>query len=310
MIDSSYKLLPGAAPPSTIPTSSSQPPTPSPITSIPTPTPLQMSVPQPPPTAAASTLSQLFMPFASQVPVSSSSSASSSESVPASSAIPAVEFPAFQLSPLSNPRAGCLLLAHPLMTEDFSRSVILIHSHSEEKGTVGLVLNAPLRSSLREQLNQRAKSSLERLMERPVLWGGPVNTPWLECLSNAQLPIESSSIAPGLNKFMIAKLKEALAANPETPIPESQLQFLSGQASWTAGQLKYELSQGYWFLADLPSPSIDLFDLVYKDMPPAHVINNNVASEWKNTVWKRFVKAMGGEYSYLTLLPILAPQLM
>src|ERR1700743_108916 len=74
----------------------------------------------------------------------------------------------------SDPRAGCLLVATPLLGDpNFKRTVVLIVEHEEEQGTLGVVLNRPTEVGVGQVLEQWTDLATEPSV---VFRGGPVST--------------------------------------------------------------------------------------------------------------------------------------
>ena len=68
--------------------------------------------------------------------------------------------------------SGSILLSHPSLRDpSFSKTIVFLSAHSEETGTVGVILNRPLNQSL-DQLDKQFQASAFGSI--PVFEGGPV----------------------------------------------------------------------------------------------------------------------------------------
>ena len=75
-----------------------------------------------------------------------------------------------------NPYVGQLLIAMPTLSDpEFSHTVSLICEHSNEKGTMGIILNHPLPMTLQELIEQSNVDAPEHFNDYSVVRaGGPV----------------------------------------------------------------------------------------------------------------------------------------
>ena len=68
--------------------------------------------------------------------------------------------------------SGSVLLSHPsLIDPNFNKSILFISAHSEEEGTLGVILNRPLGQTLGELDTSFQYKSFSKV---PVYEGGPV----------------------------------------------------------------------------------------------------------------------------------------
>jgi len=139
--------------------------------------------------------------------------------------------------------AGSLLLAHPALRDpNFRRTVILMTADGKE-GSMGMVLNRPLGRSLGTLGGDFA---LGPLADTPLYSGGPVQT--------KQLILAAWQSQP--NGFQLHLGIEPEKAASLLPEKDTHVRAYFGYAGWSAGQLKRELSQNTWIIADAPR---DLF---------------------------------------------------
>jgi putative transcriptional regulator len=134
-------------------------------------------------------------------------------------------------------RAGCLLLARPLLDDPhFVRSVVLILAHQDTEGTTGVILNRP---------------------------GSPVNTPthtpisqWIDTATGPQVDFYGGPVAP--ESFI------CLSQDLDSPVGIGFLDMVDdldirthfphrvfrGYSGWGPYQLDDEISQGAWWIVE------------------------------------------------------------
>jgi len=71
--------------------------------------------------------------------------------------------PATDLSEISQPRPGALLIAHPCLPDWFSRTVVLLCDHSPDTTTLGLCLNKPWGGNVLDLVDQGQKAGAGNL---------------------------------------------------------------------------------------------------------------------------------------------------
>jgi putative transcriptional regulator len=155
------------------------------------------------------------------------------------------------------------LIAMPGMADPFTGAVVYLCEHNEQ-GAVGLVINKPIDIKLRN-LFEKVELSLTRedLAERPVFFGGPVQTERgfvlherIQAEGEAGSPYNSTLVIPGGGLDMTTS-KDVLEALADGSGPRKLLVTL-GYSGWGAGQLEDELSRNGWLTVDA-DPSV-IFD--------------------------------------------------
>jgi putative transcriptional regulator len=139
--------------------------------------------------------------------------------------------------------AGSLLLAHPALRDsNFRRTVILMTADGKD-GAMGVVLNRPLGKSLGTLGGDFA---LGPLADIPLFQGGPVQ--------DSQLILAAWQSQPhGFQLHLGVEPEKAAALLGEK---DTHIRAYFGYAGWSPGQLKNELKQNTWLVADAPR---DLF---------------------------------------------------
>lgn len=139
---------------------------------------------------------------------------------------------------------GKLLVAHPMLTDFFNRAVIYIYK-DDKSGVTGLVLNKPVKYSVRELISERSMIYEGR---EHIYKGGPVTENAIFMLhSDDWYSTSTQQISKGLaitsDDLMIQKL--SMDNKP------SQWRMFAGLTGWAPGQLQQELSsQNGWQMCE------------------------------------------------------------
>lgn len=145
------------------------------------------------------------------------------------------------------PFPGSLLLAHPsLLDPNFKHSVVLLTTHSEDEGSLGVIVNRPLEQNLGEYDPELENGVLANV---PVYSGGPVADEQLILVAWKWSPQEGSfKLFFGINA---QKAEEILAEDSAY-----ELRAFLGHSGWGEGQLDAEIEEGAWVPIKL-SPEIE-----------------------------------------------------
>mmetsp|Transcript_10498 Transcript_10498/g.26638 ORF Transcript_10498/g.26638 Transcript_10498/m.26638 type:complete len:433 (-) Transcript_10498:171-1469(-) len=188
-------------------------------------------------------------------------------------------------------RKGNLLVAHPMLRGSFSRQVVLVCDHHDERGTYGLVISKNLKGaelrdiapSLRHVKGNSKKNEdgdavggnevgdtkshsdeeiegdevdfPENLQGNSISWGGPV--PGFQILHSVPDTVGGGvEVVPGL--YCGGKLDRFACSktgndndDDDVFIESTSLRCFVGEASWFPGQLQRELSEGTWFMTEV-----------------------------------------------------------
>lgn len=175
-----------------------------------------------------------------------------------------------------SPARGRVLIAEPLLEgQHFSRSVILLTEHNK-KGSMGLVLNKPLRIQVNERVD------IFPTCKSPLFLGGPVDTDHLFFIHTlGKLIPESYPL--GANLFWGGDLKTVQELLENGIVTESQIRFFSGYAGWSIGQLEDEIDETSWVVSLLSTETL-------MQTPP-------------EKLWKTAIRELGGSYNYWLNFP-------
>ena len=167
------------------------------------------------------------------------------------------------------PKAGKILISEPFLNDYyFGRSVILLTEHSQE-GSVGFVLNKPIKIALNELLKDFPK------FDSLISAGGPVKPDTIHYIHTLGdfLP-DSIMITNGIywgGDFV--ELKKLIKSGL---IKKDQIRFFVGYSGWSANQLDNELKINSWLVS-----SLDVDTIMKKNEP---------------SIWSESVLQLGDEY--------------
>lgn len=144
---------------------------------------------------------------------------------------------------------GRVLISEPFLGDTyFKRSVVLLTDHSEE-GSVGFVLNKPIDVKLQDVLQDFPK------FDSGISLGGPVNTNtvhFLHTLGN-EIP---NSIQVKDNVYWGGDFSSLTQLVAGGLVRKDQLRFFLGYSGWSADQLKNEIEENAWLIAEISTQLI------------------------------------------------------
>ncbi len=178
--------------------------------------------------------------------------------------------------PFSRLEKGTLLIASPdIETGFYSRSVAILCDHSPS-GSFALTINKPIEVELPEDLLKEEGIHPQVTM----CMGGPMQPNQLMLLHGYDgAPDQTLKVCEGIYLGGdLNFLQDLMEKEPNVP-----LRLCFGYTGWGTGQLEREFMTGGWFLHPA-SP-----ELVF-DTPPEEM-------------WQTCLRAMGGKYATLSMLP-------
>ncbi len=142
-------------------------------------------------------------------------------------------------------KPGTVLMSHPLLQGELSRSLILVVEHSA-KGTYGLVLNRPNRSSSLESVVKNLPSSfLDTFKSSLVSYGGPIRR--LQYLHNNELCKGAQAVSMcKTDMFAGGNANDAVLSVTSGSKSQSDYAFYAGCCTWSPNQLTGEIAKGFW----------------------------------------------------------------
>jgi putative transcriptional regulator len=144
---------------------------------------------------------------------------------------------------------GHLLIASPeLRDPNFFHTVVLVVQHGDQ-GALGLVLNRPSQTSLKQVWPQVSAMPCQR--EDALYVGGPVEGPLMTL--HGQIKHSEIEVVSGVYFCSGRDRVEALVSE------NVEARFFAGFAGWGAEQLESELSEGAWHT--LPAAARQVFSI-------------------------------------------------
>lgn len=164
---------------------------------------------------------------------------------------------------------GQLLIAAPQLVDHFRRAVVLVVEHTEE-GAMGLVLNRPTETTVKEAVPALGELAGEEALIRS---GGPVAPDAVLVLGDFEDPKQAGTAVTGTLGLV----------DPEAPEPLlRRARVFAGYAGWAPGQLDAELEQGAWITAPVAS-----------DDPFAD-----------GDLWPDVLTRLGGSFALMATMPV------
>ena len=171
--------------------------------------------------------------------------------------------------------SGSILLSHPRLRDpNFAKTIVFLSSHSDEHGTLGVILNRPTGKKLGDLDKQ---FQVVDFADVPVFEGGPVERDKLIVAAWEWLDDPTS-----FKLYFGIDLEKAKSLRKENP--DIQLACFLGHSGWSAGQLECELDEDAWIVHSLD------FELFSK-------------MENKSHVWKTIVGSMSDDLRLLVDAP-------
>ncbi len=168
---------------------------------------------------------------------------------------------------------GCLLISEPFLPDpNFERSVILVCDH-QENGTFGLILNKPTDM----QLSDVSDFTIEELL----YGGGPVEANTLHFIHTISAVEGCVELQNGV--YWGGNLSQLQTYSNTGILNERNSRFFIGYSGWAKNQLKQEIDQKTWIIAD--------FDLerIFRIDP--------------TELWREVLRSMGGKYKMFANFP-------
>jgi putative transcriptional regulator len=170
-------------------------------------------------------------------------------------------------------KAGDLLLSDPyMMDHTFKRSVILLCEHEPELGSIGFVLNRPLKAKMSELIDNFPEYN------GTVYFGGPVAADTLHYI-HTKGDILDESVYVGEGIYWGGDFQKLIFLMNSKLILEDEIMFFVGYSGWSEGQLDQEMKDKSWIVGKLDF--------------------NYVFGQSKTPLWKRVMKDLGEGYSVI-----------
>jgi len=153
----------------------------------------------------------------------------------------------FSKNLMSEDKFHKLMVAKPSMPDSrFKETVIFMLYHNEEEGAAGLVVNKPIaKISIIELLRDNNIALPEKIVQNEIMlyWGGPVHPEHIFFIHSSDY--NSSNPIFSNNELIVTRSVEILLDIATNNGPKKYI-ILSGIASWSPGQLDFEINQDGW----------------------------------------------------------------
>jgi len=173
------------------------------------------------------------------------------------------------------PGKGRVLISAPHLTDVFKKSVIYLTEH-DENGTVGFVINKPLKYKLNDIIDEFPE------FDAKVFFGGPVQTELVNFIHKSDTSIKGGyEITDGV--FWGGNFETLKLLIENNKLDASDFKFFVGYAGWSFNQLEEELKINSWYVAEFKE------EYLFTDEP--------------EKLWHTILREMGGEYSIISTFP-------
>lgn len=175
---------------------------------------------------------------------------------------------------MDNLRGHLLVAGANIFDPNFRRTVVLVAEH-DENGAVGVILNRPAETTVREAVPLLAP--LVPVDERMYV-GGPVEPNAAVVLAEFDDPTEQAEPVMGSVGFLRAEVEKDVVERID------RARVFAGYAGWAPGQLEAEMAGSDWIVE--PARPEDVFT----DDP--------------ERLWPAVLKRKGGKYHLLASMPL------
>lgn len=174
-------------------------------------------------------------------------------------------------------KTGDILIAEPFMMDpNFRRSVVFLCDHTIDEGTVGFILNKPIKMNITDLVDGFPE------FESEVYYGGPVSTDTIHYIHDVgEVLDESTEVINGV--FWGGDFEKLKFLIKSELIKPNNIKFFVGYSGWSANQLEDELAYGSW---------------VQDKMYP-----NYAFKEKSRTLWSKVLNNKGDTYSVISQMP-------
>jgi putative transcriptional regulator len=187
-----------------------------------------------------------------------------------------LDFDFFSVGKNIEPRQGRVLISEPFLSDIyFKRSIVFLTEHNEQ-GTVGFVLNKPVRIPVNEVLEDFPE------IEAEISLGGPVGTNTVHYIHTLG-DLIPNSVSVYKNIYWGGDFETIKGLITSGVIKKDQIRFFVGYAGWKPKQLENEISENSWVIAEL-APNI-------------------IMESIDDDIWKETLKEMGKKYKLWANFP-------
>jgi putative transcriptional regulator len=168
--------------------------------------------------------------------------------------------------------AGKLLVSSPSLVDPNFRRTVVLMTHHDDEGAMGLVLSRPSELAVAD--------AVPGLAELPgadsVYVGGPVQTDMIIALAELEEPDEAVAPIVGAVGFLPGD------AEPDE-LPIARARVFAGYSGWGPGQLEAELAEPSWIVVG--------------------ALPDDVFAADPDELWRTVLHRKGGRYSLIATMP-------
>jgi putative transcriptional regulator len=158
---------------------------------------------------------------------------------------------------------GLFLIAEPSLRDPNFREAVILITHHNATGTMGVIINRPTSTPLSHLLEDR--EDLTELTDTLHL-GGPVDRGVLLLLVRS--PARPEHAEHVFDHVYLSQSLDVLLDALKSDDPQTAVRLFSGYAGWAPGQLADEITRGSWRV--VPADPSVLFDrdaeVIWKEM--------------------------------------------
>lgn len=166
---------------------------------------------------------------------------------------------------------GLLLIAEPTLRDPNFRETVILITHHDAGGTMGVIINRPTATPLSDLLPDLAE--LEGRSETLSI-GGPVERNVLVVLVRMRSRPEHAHRV--FDNVYVTQSTEVLRGALQSGDPTARVRMFAGYAGWAPGQLEREIADGGWRIAPVDS----------------HVVFDRDA----DVMWKEMIRRTSDQY--------------
>ncbi len=167
---------------------------------------------------------------------------------------------------------GKLLISSPVLVDpNFRRTIVLI-SHHDEDGAMGLVLNRPTELKVGQMVPELSELPVA---DELIYLGGPVQSEAFVGLAEFSPDTDAVTV--------IGRVGLVPADSMLSDLPIERLRIFAGYAGWGAGQLEGEIDDESWIIVD------------------AHP--DDAFATDGDVLWRTIAHRKGGRYALIATMP-------
>eukprot|EP00586_Coscinodiscus_wailesii_P000422 CAMPEP_0172487750 /NCGR_PEP_ID=MMETSP1066-20121228/16958_1 /TAXON_ID=671091 /ORGANISM="Coscinodiscus wailesii, Strain CCMP2513" /LENGTH=322 /DNA_ID=CAMNT_0013254557 /DNA_START=201 /DNA_END=1169 /DNA_ORIENTATION=- len=185
--------------------------------------------------------------------------------------------------PIEHIEPGCVLLATERLRGIFRQAVVLVIDHSDEMGSIGIIINRPLPGNLQKiasetpfNINTDMKLAFGKAS---VSYGGPVMPEEYSILHGFGGVEGSKKVSPGV---FVGGSKELMNEVWTDLFNPTEALFVKGNSAWMPNELTQEVRRGVWYPASVSA---------------GFILRHAQDGSYNGDLWYDIMSCMGGRYA-------------